>query len=120
MRCGMRCSGKLLWVLAFVPAAIAAMSAVVMALWNWLLPALFAGAHAIDFWQAAGLLLLCRILFGGFRGHHGWPRRWQHARWEKMTSEERETFRNGLHKSRHCWSRAGGPTDDNRATDTPA
>src|SRR5437588_12579624 len=38
---------------------------VVMLLWNWLLPALF-GWHTITFWQAIGLLALCRILFGGF------------------------------------------------------
>ncbi len=41
----------------------------VMRLWNWLLPPLF-GWHQITFWQALGLLALCRILFGGF-GRHG-------------------------------------------------
>jgi hypothetical protein len=38
---------------------------VVMLLWNWLAPALF-GLRQITFWQALGLLALCRILFGGF------------------------------------------------------
>jgi len=38
---------------------------VVMHLWNWLLPALF-GWRQVTFWQALGLVLLCRILFGGF------------------------------------------------------
>jgi hypothetical protein len=42
----------------------------VMSLWNWLLPALF-GLPAITFWQGLGLLLLCRILFGGFGSHSG-------------------------------------------------
>lgn len=37
-------------------------------LWNWLAPDLF-GLRAITFWQAVGLLALCRILFGGFRAH---------------------------------------------------
>ena len=37
---------------------------VVMHLWNWLLPPLF-GLKTLGFWQALGLLLLCRILFGG-------------------------------------------------------
>src|SRR5207237_8873958 len=43
----------------------------VMHLWNWLLPPLF-GWRQITFWQALGLLLLCRILFGGLgvRGSH--------------------------------------------------
>ena len=34
-------------------------------LWNWLLPSLF-GWPSVTFWQALGLLALCRILFGGF------------------------------------------------------
>ena len=44
---------------------------VVLHLWNWLLPTLF-GWRQITFWQALGLLALCRILFGGFggRGFH--------------------------------------------------
>src|SRR5262245_10019593 len=37
---------------------------VVRLLWNWLLPPLF-GWREITFWQALGLLALCRILFGG-------------------------------------------------------
>jgi hypothetical protein len=38
---------------------------IVMRLWNWLLPPLF-GWHELTFWQALGMLVLCRILFGGF------------------------------------------------------
>ena len=33
-------------------------------LWNWILPPLF-GWRTLNFWQALGLLALCRILFGG-------------------------------------------------------
>src|SRR5262245_54153259 len=40
---------------------------VVRLLWNWLLPPLF-GWREVTFWQALGLLVLCRVLFGGF-GH---------------------------------------------------
>jgi hypothetical protein len=68
-------------------------------LWNWLVPALFTGAHLITFWQALGLLLLSRILFGSWHGNSGhgrgprrWSKKWQ-ARWESMTPEEREAFR---------------------------
>jgi hypothetical protein len=46
---------------------------VVQWLWNWLLPEIF-GLRQITFWQALGLLALCRILFGGFGrggGRHG-------------------------------------------------
>jgi hypothetical protein len=73
-------------------------SFVVMHLWNWLIPALF-GAHLITFWQAVGLLVLCKILFGGFRGGPGRHMFWKHRmaeRWEAMTPEEREKFRQGM------------------------
>jgi hypothetical protein len=81
-------------VLAIVAAA--AMGGAVMVLWNLVVPDLFAGSRAIDFWHALGLLVLCRILFGGFRGRGGWHghhqrQRWQ--RWQAMTAEEREQFR---------------------------
>jgi len=88
---------------------------VVKLLWNWLLPPLF-GWHFITFWQALGLLALCRILFGGFgcgqRGNGGMRRR-MHERWEKMTPEEREKFRQAF-QSR--WSHSPGsaaPPDPN-------
>jgi hypothetical protein len=75
---------------------------VVMHLWNWLLPPLF-GWRQITFWQALGMLALCRILFGGFgfRGssRSGIRRRMTERmaeRWEHMTPEERERFRQGV------------------------
>ena len=40
---------------------------IVLHLWNWLLPPLF-GWRQLTFWQAIGLLVLCRILFGGVSG----------------------------------------------------
>ena len=43
---------------------------IVMLLWNWLLPTLF-GAPEINLWQGFGLLVLCRMLFGGFGGGGG-------------------------------------------------
>jgi hypothetical protein len=72
----------------------------VMHLWNWLLPTLF-GWRQITFWQAVGLLTLCRILFGRWGGAHHGPRsnmrrrvaERMDERWEKMTPEEREKFR---------------------------
>jgi len=79
---------------------------IVMRLWNWLLPLLF-GWRQITFWQALGILVLCRILFGGF-SHHGSGRRNFRRRmaermderladrWQAMTPEERERFRQGM------------------------
>ncbi len=100
-------------VLWFAPLAIVGLllfiaigGLVVSLLWNWLLPPLF-GWRAITFWQAVGLLALCRILFGGFGGHrphrHGIRGRIADRisermadRWEHMTPEERERFRQGM------------------------
>lgn len=72
---------------------------IVMQLWNWLLPPLF-GWGRITFWQALGLLLLCRILFGGHgwrgSGRSGMRRRMMERmeeRCEHMTPEEREQLR---------------------------
>jgi hypothetical protein len=78
---------------------IAIGGAVVQQLWNWLLPPIF-GWRAITFWQALGMLALCRILFGGV-GRAGSGRSYVHRRLsermaercEHMTPEERERFR---------------------------
>jgi len=79
-------------ILLIVLAAAALFGYVVQQLWNSLIPAIV-GGRAITFWQALGILLLCKILFGGFRGRGGMY--WRHRmgeRWEKMTPEEREKF----------------------------
>lgn len=69
----------------------------VMHLWNWLLPGLF-GWHLITFWQAVGLLALCRILFGGVGG-----RGFRRSKWRgRMTPEEREKFRQGVFARYGC------------------
>ncbi|WP_028206238.1 hypothetical protein [Paraburkholderia nodosa] len=88
MKFRIRCAGKALLVVV----AIGVLGWVVMTLWNWVIPALFVGASAIDFAHALGLLVLSRILFGGFRGHGGWRERRRWHKWEAMTPEEREHF----------------------------
>jgi hypothetical protein len=78
-------------------------------LWNWLMPMLFK-LPAITFSQGVGLLALSWLLFGGFRGFRGWGGRhrggpWQRRmfeRWEQMTPEEREKFREGLRGRGRC------------------
>jgi hypothetical protein len=74
---------------------LAALSGAVMLLWNWLIPEIF-GLTAINFWQASGLLVLGRILFGGF-GHGGMMhhhRNPMHEKWMKMTPEQQKEFIN--------------------------
>ena len=67
----------------------------VMHLWNWLLPPLF-GVPAVTFWQALGILALCRILFGGFGDptrDRAEPRRGRAERWQRLSPEEQEQLR---------------------------
>lgn len=86
---------------------------IVKLLWNWLTPALF-GWRPISFWQAVGLLALCRILFGrsglgrGFRRPGSWRR--TPGGWKRMSPEEREKFREGI---RAHWGCAPRPADPN-------
>lgn len=94
------------WV-PVVIAGIAVFTFVVMSLWNWLIPSII-GWRAITFWEALGLLILSKILFGGFRGRPGSSRHWRRRmieRWEQMTPEEREKFRAGM---RSCREHFGG------------
>jgi len=91
------------WVgkLIFVFIAAAALGWLVMCLWNWILPSLFTSLQPIDYWRALGLLVLCRILFGGFHGG-GWHRHHHMQRWHQMTDEERKKFKEGL-MGFHSW-----------------
>jgi Ca2+/H+ antiporter, TMEM165/GDT1 family len=88
---------KKLWIALIAPPAVVLFTwlfgELVMHLWNWLLPPIF-GLHMITFWQALGLLLLSRILFGSWGaggGNRG--RRGRREKWDKMSPEERERLR---------------------------
>jgi hypothetical protein len=90
---------KLLMLSPLILAAFAGFVALggyfIMRLWNWLLPDLF-GWHTIGFWQALGMLALCRMLFGGLGlAGRGGPlsRRRMGQGWGHMSPEERERFR---------------------------
>jgi hypothetical protein len=99
------------WIFVAAPIGIVVFTVlfgeVVMHLWNWLAPALF-GWRQVTFWQALGLLVLCRILFGGLGNHNHNRSKWRQRReerWAAMTPEEREKFRQGWR------SRRGGAID---------
>jgi hypothetical protein len=80
-------------------AMVAAFGAVVMLLWNALIPQIFA-LPTLNYWQAAGLLLLARLLLGGWRGHaahRGARHPFHHGnklreKWMSMSEEERKEF----------------------------
>jgi hypothetical protein len=74
-------------------------SGAVMLLWNNILPAVF-HVGAITFWQAMGILVLSKLLFGGFRGRRGigaWNgRKRMFGKWQNMSAEEKELFSNRM------------------------
>ena len=89
-----------LWVLRFAllgALAVGLAGAGVMVLWNLLLPGLF-GWPVVGFWQALGLLVLSRVLFGGWRGGRGGRAHWRSRmaeRWARMSEQERAEWRSG-------------------------
>ena len=87
--------------------AVSAVSAIVMFLWNNVLATVL-HVSVITFWQAAGILLLSKILFSGFKGkrHMGgmmWKKQ-MFGKWQNMTDEEKEMFRGRM---QYCYAKHG-------------
>ncbi len=88
---------KVAGIILIAAAAIFLFTFIVMTLWNNILTSVLS-VHAIDFWQALGILVLSKILFGGFRGG-GWRGRGRYwnsemrGKWQSMTPEEKEKFK---------------------------
>lgn len=83
---------KILFFITVFITFVAAASWVVMFLWNSILVEV-TNVKPLNFWQAAGLLALTKILFGGFGGRRG---KWKHSKgkewknkWMNMSHEER-------------------------------
>ena len=96
---------------------------VTQSLWNWLVPSLFHGP-LLSFGQTLGLLVLSRILLGGFgRGGAGWAQRrrqWrQHfeGKIAQLSPEEREKFRQQMQRRCAAWGRRAAAPE---AAATPA
>lgn len=67
----------------------------IMSLWNWILPEI-AHTGRLNFWQALGLLILCRLLFGNFNKGGGSFREKavkMRSKWQSMNEEERAQFK---------------------------
>jgi len=106
--------------LLFFVVVLLFLSALVMLLWNAILPSLL-GVHPISYLQAVGLLILCRILFGGFR--FGAPSRRSfgpsnHLRnkWMGMSDEEKAQFRSEWQK--RCGKREQPPPEQQQGEST--
>ncbi|MBS1668019.1 MAG: hypothetical protein JST58_11640 [Bacteroidetes bacterium] len=106
---------KFLFFLPLIILGIAAFGGVVMLLWNHVL-AVVLPIHTVNFWQALGILALSKILFGGFRGghfgRHPWKQKMQ-QRWESMTPEEREKFKQEW--GNRCGGRRFGKTFEEKS-----
>jgi hypothetical protein len=92
-------------------AAFALAGLAVMLLWNNLLPDILF-VNTITFWQALGIFLLCKILFGfgrggrGCGGGPGWMRHRMEEKFKHMTPEQKEAFKQKM-RDRACgpWGR---------------
>ena len=107
---------RVLMMVAIGVVALFLFSFVTMSLWNWLMPAVF-GLRTITWAQALGLLVLSKILFGGFHGgrRRGWKRDME-ERWAKMSPEERERLRAGMRGRWGCgFGSASGPVPEPKA-----
>lgn len=87
---------------------LALISFVVMQLWNHLLPDIL-NTSTITFWQAMGLFILSKILFGFGGGGGGkmgppWMRGRMGEKFRNMSPEEKEKFKEEM-KNRMCWKK---------------
>lgn len=95
-------------MLLLFPLALALFTWIVMLLWNGVL-AEVTGVHVVSFWQAMGILVLSKILFGGFRG--GWRGKRHEQmhdmkdKWQQMTPEERVQFKQQWRDRCKTWGR---------------
>lgn len=112
----MKRGSKAAMIFLFVIAVGSLVSFIVMTLWNMILPAAITGVNPINFWQALGLLVLSKILFGGFHG--GWKQKRQqwkermNQRLQNMTPEQREAFKQDLrNRCRAPWSKSAEGTE---------
>lgn len=93
-------AGKGFIILLCVAAFISLFSFIVMQLWNAILPDVL-HVTTINFWQAMGILVLSKILFGGFGGWGHKKQEWKKKmqdKWQHMTPEERSRFKETLEK----------------------
>ena len=101
--------GKVLMFLLIGAAALLLFGLLVMNLWNAILPAVL-HAGTISFWQALGILLLSKILFGGFHGgwrggrRHQWKEK-MNEKWMNMSAEEKQKFQQEWRSRCGSWGR---------------
>lgn len=99
---------KMLGALIIIPGLLLLGTWVTMLLWNALIPAIF-GIGIITFWQAMGIIVLAKILFGGPHGRPGgFPRRPRYKDREDWKQHMREKFAEDNFGGRGPHGRPGG------------
>ncbi|MBS1580494.1 MAG: hypothetical protein JST29_12750 [Bacteroidetes bacterium] len=106
---------KIIGITICVISIAALLSWVVMLLWNGVLVTV-TGVKLISFWQAVGILLLSKILFGGFgKGFSKHKRKWNFEmkeKWEHMSVEEKEKFKQEWRNKCSMWNKHNQPTQE--------
>jgi hypothetical protein len=111
-----------------IPLAIVAFLALftyaVYALWNGILTDVLP-IKAISYWQALGILVLAKILFGGFPHRRGgpcrhWRERMRSKRWESATPEQREQMRVEMRRRFGDWPRPPWCSTEDKKPEGPA
>ena len=103
-----KCCNKFCFLIPLaVVAFLALFTFAVYHLWNGILVDVLA-VKAITFWQALGILVLGKILFGGFPHPRGGPcghfrERMMAKRWESATPEQREKMREEMRRRFGDW-----------------
>jgi hypothetical protein len=111
----------------FVLGLVALFALAVYGLWNGVLTDVV-NVKTISYWQALGILVLARILVGGFPGRRGgpfgppWRRRMMMERWQSLTPEQRDQMREEMRRRFGDWPTPpwcdAGPTDPQKPDDT--
>lgn len=85
----------------------------VMLLWNWLMPGIF-GLTSITFWQAVGIIILARLIFGGFKHHDHHEKHNPHKdpghfakTWINSGKIDRGCFSNDKNQFHKFWEKEG-------------
>ena len=105
---------KIIGFTLIAAAGLALLAWVVMLLWNGVL-AKVVQVSVVTYWQALGLLVLSKILFGGFRGKGGdYKNHWKAKMEQKLSGlseEEREKIKEEWRNRCNMWKKNNNTTD---------
>ena len=104
------CKKFRLFIPLIILGVVTVLTFAVYELWNGVLTDVL-GVKTVTYWQALGMFILARILFGGFPGRRGgsfgppWRRRMMMERWQSLTSEQRDKMREEMRERFGDWPR---------------